>query len=226
MEPLYSVILYSKYSPNCKKILDMIRNGGVDFENIVRLQSLCVDNPQIRKRVEQDDKISVTILPCILSIYNNGGVEKYDGNYAFKWVETVIESYAPRPEPQFQPQPESEPEHETEPTPELRKHQRKPINGSGISSIDDIPLDDSDRHKNKPPIRRLQRGNDVIEDETLFEGEPPSMRRPSGNVIRDTSKKTQEDPHGTLARAKELAQGRESIEKDVANPADRPQAPR
>lgn len=272
MEPQYSVLLYSKYSPNCKKILDLINGGTVDFTSTVRLQLLCVDNPKVRERVCKNNQIDVTIIPCILSIYANGGVEKYDGAYAFKWVENILESFTPPPPPVQQPEPKyvqrREPERETlheslhepeeyEPRQESRQELRqelrrepdsdlavstqpsypreqknrvpdrmKPINPEGKTSISDIPIDETDRHRNVKQPPRLQRGNDIIEDENLFQGEPVSHRRPVHNVIKDTSQKNQDDPHGTMARAKELAKGRDTIEHKISNPGERPVAPR
>lgn len=99
MNPLYSVFIYSKYSANCKKLLDLITSSGVDFETTVRLTVLNCDNKKARERITRNKNIEVTIVPCILVVYGGGSVEKYDGTYAFNWVENIIQKYAPPPPP-------------------------------------------------------------------------------------------------------------------------------
>ena len=54
MEPQFSVLLYSKYSPLSKKILDIIQSSPVNLEQVVSLQTLCIDNEKVRKRIYQN----------------------------------------------------------------------------------------------------------------------------------------------------------------------------
>jgi hypothetical protein len=147
MEPSYSVLIFSKYSPNCKKLFDMVSSSGIDFDRTIgnKLQLLCIDNEQVRKRIKANGQIDVTTVPCILSIFANGGVEKYDGGHAFAWVENLIVKFAPPPPPPPQRslppppqpqqklppqevdpelQPESEPESYAEPEPPKRQPQK------------------------------------------------------------------------------------------------------
>lgn len=97
MEPQLSVLLYSKYSSLSKTLMDMIQNSGVDFVGQFTMQSLCIDNEQIRKRILQNKQIQVTSVPCLLIIFPDGGIEKYDGTHVFEWVEGVIKQFAPPP---------------------------------------------------------------------------------------------------------------------------------
>lgn len=104
MEPQLSVLLYSKYSSLSKTLMDMIQSSGVDFVNKFALQSLCIDNEEIRKRIIQNTQIHVTTVPCLLIIFPDGGIEKYDGTHIFEWVEGVIRQFAPPPPPPVQQQ--------------------------------------------------------------------------------------------------------------------------
>lgn len=85
----------------------------------------------------------------------------------------------------------------------------------------------SARHRKITQPKRLrQNNNGYVEDEELFPGDPVELREPR-NSVRSvarsiTNKGSQEDPHGTMARAKALAQGREEIEHQTANPQKRP----
>lgn len=100
MEPHLSVLLYSKYSASSKKLMDLMRMSQIDFTTMFSLQSLCIDNEQIREKILKNEQINVTSVPCILVIYPDGGIEKYDGMHAFEWVEQIIQKVnPPMPEP-------------------------------------------------------------------------------------------------------------------------------
>lgn len=255
MEPLYSVLIFSKYSSNCKKVFDLVQNSGVDFSN---LQLLCIDNPKIRNRIKENKQLEINSVPCILSIFNNGGVEKYQGNVVFDWINNIISRFAPPPPSQPPPPPRQikqerleEREEREEPIarPQRRERQverERPVEQDEDdrqerrdrktkvpprmkriveepTSIEDLPMDDSDRHKSPAKPRRLQQGDtgEFIEDEDLFSGEPPDDRREPGNVIKSTTQRTAPDPHGTRARADDIARGREMTEAEI-NPTKRP----
>lgn len=93
-----SILVYSKYSNNSKRLIDLIQNSNIDFSG---LKSLCVDNDKIRKRIKQNPHLDVTTVPCILNIYANGTVEKFEGAYAFSWVEKIIALNAPKVQEQY-----------------------------------------------------------------------------------------------------------------------------
>ena len=51
MDPQLLVLLYSKYSSSSKNLMNMIDQSGINFTNQFALQSLCIDNEDIRKRI-------------------------------------------------------------------------------------------------------------------------------------------------------------------------------
>jgi len=71
------VLFWSKYSKHCKKLIDLMN------QNNANIQTCCIDNKDIRKRLEIDKRIKITVVPTILSIYENGIIEKYEGEKAF-----------------------------------------------------------------------------------------------------------------------------------------------
>lgn len=91
MDIQYSVLLYSKFSVNCKKLFNIIDSSNINFTELIKLRTLCIDNSKIRERVMGDEKIQITIVPCILYIYPNGGIEKYDGEFAFELINGIIQ---------------------------------------------------------------------------------------------------------------------------------------
>jgi len=106
MDPQFSVLLYSKYSPLSEKILDIIRSSPVNLEQVVSLQTLCIDNEKIRKRIYQNKQIDITSVPSILVIFPDGVIEKYDGVSVFQWIEEILHKFTPPPQPQQPPPPQ------------------------------------------------------------------------------------------------------------------------
>ena len=89
MEPQLSLLLYRKFSPLCKKLFGIVQSYNIDFSNL-SLQMLCVDNEHIRKRIQSDKQINITSVPSILIIFPDGGIEKYEGEKVFEWIEQSI----------------------------------------------------------------------------------------------------------------------------------------
>ena len=93
MESNFSVLLYSKYSANSKQLMDVMNSSKIDFLKSTGLQNLCVDNEEVRNRIIQNKQINITSVPCILVIFPDGIIEKYEGLHTFKWVEEIISSF-------------------------------------------------------------------------------------------------------------------------------------
>ena len=84
------VLLYSKYSSSSKKLMEYIKVSQIDFTSAIGLQTLCVDNEEIRKKIISNTLIGITCVPCLLLIYKDGGIEKYEGTNLFNWFEDVV----------------------------------------------------------------------------------------------------------------------------------------
>ena len=87
----YTVLLHSKYSTSSTSIVNIINQHSNTFVENFNIKLLCIDNENVRKRIVDSKKITITSVPCILIIYNDGGVEKYENNDAFVWVNEVIQ---------------------------------------------------------------------------------------------------------------------------------------
>ena len=102
MEKPQTIILYSKYSQNSKRILDSLRSVNIDWEKLINLQLICIDNENIRKRILASKDIQIKTVPCILILYSDGVVEKFDGPNSFEWVENIIQKNEQPKMPQVQ----------------------------------------------------------------------------------------------------------------------------
>lgn len=224
----FSVLLYSKYSSRCKNLFDIIKNNNVDLP----LTTICIDNKKIRNRIKKDKLFEIREVPTIITLYSNGGAEKYEGTKAFDLIESVtikpppqvvnkppVKISPPQPvavKPIQEIQEEEEEEEEVRPV-KIPRRMKK------ISTIEDIPMDDSDRNISKPPPKRIRQDeNAYIEDDELFSGEIIEHTREPSNTVKNGSQKNVQDPFGTLAKAKEMAQSREITENDINSPSRRP----
>lgn len=233
MEPTYSVLLFSKYSANCKKILSLIEQ--YKLVNILgeKLQFLCLDNENVRNRIKKNKQIDINVVPCVLSIFSNGGVEKYDGTHAFDWITNII-SKLNIPTQDLKPsKPQiEEPVNKNISIPKRMKpveqYENKNLSETQENiqrtSIDDIPYEDDEedmiksRHMNKPPPKRIRQDKDkYVEDENLFPDIPNDNEKEQKNAINRSpqTKKNLSDSNGIRAKADALAKGRDDIEKEI-----------
>ena len=236
MEPQLSVLLYSKYSVHSKKLMDMMIMSGIDFKQAAALDSVCIDNKHVRDRILKNQQIVVETVPCLLLVYPDGGLEKYDGESVFNWVERIIQQFLPpqqqTPQQQTPPRQQTPPQPPQKPKPKKTKsqHRRQRVEPpsdyeeedyeegeeyrSKITAITDLPSDEeddriSDRFKARKPIKTLRSdsGNYAQNDE-FFEGEVPDMRRPTKSSIK-TATKLATKSGDIMAKAREMEKSRE-----------------
>ena len=82
------VLLYSKYSSHCKKLMGAMSQYGTNIPTV------CIDNPQIREKVAEDSRLRIKVVPTLLTIYPSGIVEKYEGE---RVMQLLIEKYETKP---------------------------------------------------------------------------------------------------------------------------------
>jgi hypothetical protein len=133
MNQQFSALLYSQYSSKCKTLVNLIEQCPIDIKPLVNLSIVCIDNEKIRKQICSSKNVNIQSVPCILVVYQDGGVEKYEGSNAFKWVEECIYKYLPPeppkpvlPPPQPQPQPQPVFESVVEEEVQVKKRIQKP----------------------------------------------------------------------------------------------------
>ena len=136
MEITYSALFYSKYSNSSNKFLQMLTDSRIDFSKTIGLVTVCIDNEKIRKRILNSKNIKIEHVPCILNLYNDGGVEKYEGNDAFKWLEEIISKVN---QPQQQQQ-------QLQQKPEQQVKQEQPVIQKNIPSKKVTTISDLDEN--------------------------------------------------------------------------------
>lgn len=110
--PQNVICLYSKFSNSSKEFVESSSDLPINF--------VCIDNKEVRNRVISDPKLQITFVPCILSVFADGRLEKFEGVDAFKWLENIKSNTKQSPEqppaqPPAQPPVQSPAQQVTEP---------------------------------------------------------------------------------------------------------------
>ena len=221
-----SILLYSKFSPQCQNLMSKIAQSNINFAEKFSLQKVCIDNKKIRKKIQHDTKINITTVPCLLIVFPDGGVEKYDNDSIFQWIDNIIQQEKRK---EFKTE-EKNKEKEFE-TKENNKQKRimeenkrkfEKFNGTEISLIDDLPEEEededededrnendvlSDRHKTVKPKKQIRsdRGNYAY-DKDLYQGPRPDTRRAKKSAIKNTIKIKSDS--NVMTKAQEIAKSR------------------
>jgi hypothetical protein len=198
MEQQLSVLLYSKYSQHSKRLMDMIQNSPIDLtSDNVGLNFICIDNKDIRLRIVKSKQLDINVVPCILIVYKDGGVEKYDGANAFQWVEEIIIKLSPPP-----PSPKLISEPVQTPVQKPNKNKKdyiksqsrikkytKPIKqgSTPIEDLDDEDEDDEDEDE-----------DDEDEDDEDEDEGPPPVKRPPVSIRSDAGNYDIQEEFGTI----------------------------
>ena len=191
------VLLYSKYSPNSKKMLDLLQHSDLDLR-LLSIQKVCIDNENIRKSIISDSSIEIKTVPTILVLYPDGGVEKFDGAHSFQFIENVIQNYIKMNTPQSS-QPQQQPQQQ--PTKQEIKssklHQIK--SSSKKTSIHELFSESEEENEDE--------SHDGLE---IIESAKP-IQEPSARNIKSNN-----NTSSILAKAQELAKVREK--EDASQP--------
>lgn len=121
MEHHLCILLYSKHSSSCNKLLQALSNCPVDIYNLVGINNLCIDSEQIRKQILESKNIIINSVPSILLIYPDSKIDKLEGQTVYNWIDNTVEKFLPPPPPpppppQLPPQlPHQQPEKEHPP---------------------------------------------------------------------------------------------------------------
>jgi hypothetical protein len=83
--PQSIIYLYSKYSAYCTSFNELISNSGIDY-----IIPVCIDNKDVRIKILSNNTLTINMVPCILFVYPNGSIEKYEGDNCFLWINDLI----------------------------------------------------------------------------------------------------------------------------------------
>ena len=182
MEKPLSVLLYSKYSEICKNILNALQDCPINLNSHENFEVICIDNEKIRKKIINNKKIQVSVVPTILVVNPTGLVEKYEGDEVINWIDQTVSKYMPQiPEPQPQPQPQPQPKPKPKP-PITKKPKPKPPPSKNIQENEDEDEDDEDEYEEEQEIIRKPKKIDQMNLQDIDEKIPSDMKRPPAPI--------------------------------------------
>jgi hypothetical protein len=77
-----NILLYSKFSPASRKMVEMI-------DNLPNFNLLCIDNKKTRERILKSEKLGIKEVPSIIRVQHDTGYsELFEGDRAFKLLNT------------------------------------------------------------------------------------------------------------------------------------------
>lgn len=71
-------LLYSTFSNNCKKILQLLPHNN-------NINTLCIDNPKIRSQITKSPNFNIQLVPSIITLENNQ-YNLYQGSDATNFI--------------------------------------------------------------------------------------------------------------------------------------------
>jgi hypothetical protein len=207
------IILYSKYSSNSKKLLNVISEYSLPQFLSIPFREYCIDNKEVRKMVTESKKLTVSFVPVILLFYVNGYVEKYEGEKAFEWVGEIVNKIQFL-QKQNQAQNVSEEVIENEENEEIEE-----IEEDEIKTIKKVNSKNKSKNKGENKPSKSLKGKTNIstlldldsedEGEREEESDPFELERmkDAEEVKKDTIKKDS----GIMAKAMEMQKMRDSV---------------
>jgi len=215
----FSVLLYSKYSKFSTEIVSQVNQYQNVFLENFNMKLLCIDNELVRKRIISSKKINISFVPSILVIYEDGGVEKYENNDAFVWVNEVIQRVLTITKQQQAIEQENTAQEENSEIEEeeeeikskkvvQKKQKQKQIQKK-------TPLKKKNVPKNKTSIEDLEDLDDLEQDE--YDEENNQFEHQMIEQVESTNAMTAKK-NDLLSLAAEMQKSRDSFEKTNEKP--------
>jgi len=211
------VLFWSKYSTHCKKLIDLIN------QHEANITKCCIDNNDMRKRLAADTRIKIKVVPTILSIYENGIIEKYEGEKAF---ELLYEAFPTPRVPKSDNIVKYSPIKKTSPPPIRIKQESNdiPINlPPPPQSIGEPVSPPTPSTPSTPPPTSSMTSLDDLGDEDLFTSSSPTESGRTGDI----GDYEREDPPANLpvkakgnlsSIAADIAKNRDMLDSSIPRP--------
>jgi len=213
MEDPKVILLFSKYSSNSKKLLDLFKNINLRLLNI---QTICIDNADIRKRIKNSKTIEIKTVPCILVLYSDGGVEKFDGDNVFQFSENIINNYMDtqpvtqamsQAQVQAQAQAQAQSQMQAQPQAQVQAQAQAQVQPQQQAQAQ-VQAQAQSMNQSKPKQSNATLIEDLLDGDEIIENEEDENQEKDDGM----SKYIKSNGGGILMKAQELAKARENEE--------------
>lgn len=89
----HTLFLYSKFSNGSDTLIKQISNYPDELQKLLNIVYICIDNTEVRHQITNNDSVKITYVPCVINIHDDGNVEVYESDDAFKWITNIEENY-------------------------------------------------------------------------------------------------------------------------------------
>ena len=89
------VILFSKFSQPCQKLLNII--SETNLNSYINFEILDIDNKEMRNKIKRSKTFKISLVPCIIRLEANGVASQYEGEKAFELVYKLVDIFMPPP---------------------------------------------------------------------------------------------------------------------------------
>lgn len=169
MDPEQLIVLYSKYSPQCTRIVELYNSHP---SNLDYLRLICVDNVNLREAILNATNIRVRTVPCVIFVYPGGRVEKFEGANVSDWIIRMMSKNAPTEHTPLVPSSQQEVE--------ILPSSSDPPKQQDVTMLEDVVDDEEEtipaiRPKNNKTISDI--AADMAASRSQFDREELDMRR-------------------------------------------------
>jgi len=214
------VLLYSKYSPMSNKLMNALKSCPIDLNISVGLNIVCIDNEGIRSQILKANKIEISTVPCVLIVYRTGGVEKYEGENAFQWINETVSKFMPPDQNQPEQIPQKQVPRKIIPRPVPKREQRQ--------EIEEIEEIEEEEHIQKP-LRKVkfeqqknlkkettmeELGIEIDTQESLHQTQLESYDNNEGLEEKEVKKSGSTKGKDLMATAMAMQKERDSVESN------------
>lgn len=194
MDTTLWILVYSKFSPYCRKLLSVIDNSNIP----INFKMLDIDNSKIRKLIKNNQTIDIKYVPCIVSINSLGEASKYEAGKAFELIYQLI---PPEPQQEYKPVPKpKQSQHANavfrpkyEPPTSLQEPISPVVLPTTTTAIETLlELDEENVIEDEPVVEQKQKSGKINISSVLSNSQvqdPPPNRQPQsqsqsqGNII-------------------------------------------
>lgn len=189
MQPEYLIVLFSKYSSVCQSLLELY-----DEQSMNTIKFVCIDHSSIRKRVLEDKILQIKQVPCVLFVYPQNRIEKFEGANVTKWLSEKLLQLQPQSATQqfVQPQPQSfVPKQPSPPIVQQQQKTTEEVDEPSVTSIEDLTGEEDDEF-----VKQSASGSSLID-----------------NIVNNSVNKSVKKQKSIVERAAEMAAMREGADK-------------
>ena len=84
-----NLILYSKFSSNCEKLLNIINNNS-NIPELSKLKLISIDSKKMRYKIKENN---INIVPTLLILSGKKLIKKIEGINVIVWIDNIIKNY-------------------------------------------------------------------------------------------------------------------------------------